>query len=44
MARFVRIVLLALGLGAVSSPAGASALGLSVSGNHLVKLRRHARR
>src|SRR3954452_9946693 len=36
MARFLRIVLLAACLGAVSSPTAASALGLSVSGNHLV--------
>jgi hypothetical protein len=51
MARLLRIVVLALRLGTVSSPAAASALGLSVSGtgfgvgfrNHLLKLRRHAR-
>src|SRR3954447_14068296 len=36
MARFLRIVLLAACLGAVSSPCTASALTLSVSGNHLV--------
>jgi endoglucanase len=36
MTRVLRIVALTLCLGAVSSPAGASALGLSVSGNHLV--------
>ncbi len=36
MTRFLRIVVLGLCLGAVSSPAAASGLGLSVSGNHLV--------
>lgn len=36
MTRILRIVALALCLGAVSSPSRASALGLSVSGNHLV--------
>jgi endoglucanase len=36
MARFVRIVVLALSMGAILSPSSASALRLSVSGNHLV--------
>jgi hypothetical protein len=54
MARLLRIVVLALCVGAVSSPATAQALGVSVSGSrlgfgigfrdHLLKLRRHARR
>jgi endoglucanase len=36
MTRVLRIVVLALSLGAISAPSAASALGLSVSGNHLV--------
>ena len=36
MTRLIRFVLLALCVGAFSAPPAASALGLSVSGNHLV--------
>jgi len=43
MTWFLRIVVLALCLGAISAPSTAAALGLSVSGNHLLALRQHAR-